>query len=166
MTSQNSMLYVRDQGTRRYRRASPDEILTTAETVVTEIFNRETQIMSATDAKRLIWAKLANREAEVFCCMYLDNKHRLLAFEEMFRGTINCAPVYPREVAKRALQLNAAALIVCHHHPGSGNPEPSRADEVITLKLKQAMELLEIRLLDHVIVGGTQIVSLAERGII
>ena len=102
---------------------------------------------------------------EVFAVMFLNNRHQLIKYEEMFRGTIDGASVYPREVAKRALQLNAAALIVAHNHP-SGVPEPSKSDERITHRLKDALGMLQIRLLDHVIVGGVDTVSMADRGII
>lgn len=166
MNAQGTTLYVRDTTSRRYRKAQPTEIVASAETAIDTLFCRGTQITCVADTKQFLVTKLACKEAEVFAVMFLDNKHKLIAFEELFQGTINCAAVYPREVAKRALHLNAAALIATHCHPSSGNPEPSRADEVITLKLKEALNLLDIRLLDHLIVGGTNVVSLAERGII
>jgi DNA repair protein RadC len=108
-------------------------------------------------------AKLRDREHEVFCCLYLDNRHRLIHFEELFRGTIDGASVHPREVVKQALVWNSAAVIVAHNHP-SGIPEPSQADEVITQRVKHALALVDIRLLDHIIVGDGASVSLAERG--
>ena len=100
---------------------------------------------------------------EVFACMYLDNQHRLLAFEELFRGTIDGASVYPREVVKHALKHNAAALIFAHNHP-SGVAEPSQADIHITQRLKQALALVDIRVLDHIIVGDAETTSLAQHG--
>jgi len=117
------------------------------------------------DGINFLKLKLAEKEHEVFSIMFLDNRHQLIKYEEMFRGTIDGASVYPREVVKRALQLNAAALIVAHNHP-SGIPEPSMADERITIRLKDACGLVEIRLLDHIIVGGMDTVSLAEKGIL
>ncbi|MGC1389229.1 MAG: DNA repair protein RadC [Steroidobacteraceae bacterium] len=110
-------------------------------------------------------AKLRDLEHEVFCCLYLDNRHRLIQFEELFRGTIDGASVHPREIVKLALQRNCAAVIVAHNHP-SGVAEPSRADELITQRVKEALALVDIRLLDHIIVGDGASVSLAERGLI
>jgi DNA repair protein RadC len=100
---------------------------------------------------------------EVFACIYLDNQHRVLAFDELFRGTIDGASVYPREVVKAALKRNAAALILAHNHP-SGVAEPSAADRQLTRRLKDALALVDIRVLDHVVVGDGETVSLAERG--
>jgi len=110
-------------------------------------------------------AKLRDLEHEVFCCLFLDNRHRLIQFEELFRGTIDGASVHPREIVKLALQRNCAAVIVAHNHP-SGIAEPSRADEMITQRVKEALALVDIRLLDHIIVGDGASVSLAERGLL
>ena len=110
-------------------------------------------------------AKLRDLEHEVFCCLYLDKRHRLIEYEELFRGTIDGASVHPREIVKLALQRNSAAVIVAHNHP-SGIAEPSQADELITQRVKEALGLVDIRLLDHIIVGDGMIVSLAERGIL
>jgi DNA repair protein RadC len=110
-------------------------------------------------------AQLRDRPYEVFCCLYVDNRHRLIAFEELFRGTIDGASVHPREVIRQALSRNAAAVILAHNHP-SGVPEPSQADELITMRLKDALGLVDIRLLDHLIVGDARCVSLAERGLV
>ena len=110
-------------------------------------------------------ARLRDLEHEVFCCLYLDNRHRLIEFEQLFRGTIDGASVYPREVVKQALQWNCAAVIIAHNHP-SGVAEPSLADERITLRVRDALALVDIRLLDHIIVGDGASVSLAERGLI
>ena len=110
-------------------------------------------------------AKLRDLEHEVFCCLYLDKRHRLIEFEQLFRGTIDGANVYPREIVKIALQRNCAAVIVAHNHP-SGIPEPSHADELITQRIKEALGLVDIRLLDHIIVGDGLAVSMAERGLI
>ena len=110
-------------------------------------------------------AKLRDLEHEVFCCLYLDKRHRLIEYEELFRGTIDGASVHPREIVKLALQRNSAAVIVAHNHP-SGVAEPSQADELITQRVKEALGLVDIRLLDHIIVGDGVSVSLAERGLI
>jgi DNA repair protein RadC len=110
-------------------------------------------------------AKLRDLEHEVFCCLYLDKRHRLIEYEELFRGTIDGASVHPREIVKLALQRNSAAVIVAHNHP-SGIAEPSQADELITQRVKEALGLVDIRLLDHIIVGDGVSVSLAERGLV
>jgi len=107
---------------------------------------------------------LAERPNEVFVCLFLDNKHRLIAMEELFQGTIDGASVHPREVVRRAIQVNAAALIMAHNHP-SGVAEPSQADVRITHRLRDALSLLDIRVLDHVVVATEGSVSLAERSL-
>jgi DNA repair protein RadC len=107
--------------------------------------------------------KLRNFEREVFGVLFLDNRHRLLGFELLFFGTIDGAEVYPREVARAALRMNAAAIIVCHNHP-SGSSEPSAADRAVTLRLRDALAMLEIRLLDHFVIGDGPPTSLAARG--
>jgi len=109
--------------------------------------------------------RLGHLSHEVFACLFLDNQHQVIHFEEMFRGTLDGASVYPREVVKRALQLDAKALIFAHNHP-SGISEPSQADRTMTEKLQQALGLVEIRVLDHFIVGDGEPVSFAERGLL
>ena len=106
---------------------------------------------------------LATLEREAFTVLWLDNQHRLTAHDTLFLGTINSITVHPREVVKAGLKHNAAAVILAHNHP-SGEAEPSDADRQITARLKQALELVDIRLLDHLVVGGMDIVSFAERG--
>ncbi len=108
-------------------------------------------------------AHLRDRRREVFTCVFLDNRHRIVACEDLFHGTIDGASVHPRIVVERALHHNAAALIAAHNHP-SGVAEPSAADLAITRRLKEALALVEIRLLDHLIIGDAEPVSLAERG--
>jgi len=108
---------------------------------------------------------LRGKKNEVFCAMYLDTRHRVIAFEELFTGTVDGATVYPRVVAEKALNHNAAALIVAHNHP-SGISEPSLADQAITRRLKEALALLDIRLLDHFVVGDGRPVSMANRGLL
>lgn len=122
-------------------------------------------LSSPADTRRFLIAQLRDRPSEVFCCLYLDNRHRLIAFEELFRGTIDGAAVHPREVLRHALEHNAAAVILAHNHP-SGIAEPSRADELITLRLRDALALVDIRVLDHFIVAGPEALSLAERGLL
>jgi len=122
-------------------------------------------IRSPADTSAFLLARLGHLEHELFGCLYLDNRHRVLAFRELFRGTIDGTSVYPREVVKEALAVNAAAVILAHNHP-SGVAEPSQADERITRRLKAALELVDIRLLDHLIVGDGGTTSLAARGIL
>ena len=114
-------------------------------------------------AGRYFSQRLRGRSREVFAVLFLDTRHRAIAFEELFHGTIDGAHVHPREVVRRALALNAAAAICGHNHP-SGNPEPSGADRSITVRLKEALALVEVRLLDHIVVGDGTPVSLAARG--
>ncbi len=109
--------------------------------------------------------QIADKKDEHFGCMFLDNQHRLIQFENLFTGTIDGAAVYPRVVVRRALELNSAAVIFTHNHP-SGLPEPSQADISITNRLKDALKLIDIRVLDHVIVGSEGTVSMAERGLL
>jgi DNA repair protein RadC len=110
-------------------------------------------------------ARLRDRDHEVFCCLFLDNRHRVIAFDEVFRGTIDGASVHPRDVVKLALTRNAAAVILAHNHP-SGIAEPSQADEMITGRLRDALALVDIRVLDHIVVGDGACVSFAERGLL
>jgi len=114
---------------------------------------------------RYLIARLRDRPHELFCCLHLDNRHRLIAFDELFRGTIDGASVHPREVVKQALARNAAAVILVHNHP-SGVAEPSQADELITRRLSAALALVDIRVLDHCIVADNACLSFAERGLI
>lgn len=115
--------------------------------------------------REFLRSKLRDLPHEVFCCVYLDNRHRVIAFKELFRGTIDGASVHPREVVKEALARNAAAVILVHNHP-SGLAEPSQADELITRRLKEALGLVEIRVLDHLVVGDGVCESFAERGLL
>lgn len=110
-------------------------------------------------------SKLRAYEREVFACLYLDNQHRLIQFEVLFFGTIDGASVHPREVVKQALVNNASAVIFAHNHP-SGRVEPSEADRSITDRLKSALALVDIRVLDHMIVGDSEVLSFAERGLL
>ena len=157
-------LYVRESDTGRYRPAAESEILNhAADLLAPRVLG---QILSSPrDAQDFLRAKLARLEHEVFAVLYLDNRHRVLAFEELFRGTINGTAVYPREVVKQSLALNCAAVILVHNHP-SGVPEPSTADEVLTSRLKEALLLVDVRVLDHLVIGSDGVVSFADRGLI
>ncbi len=122
-------------------------------------------IGSPADSREYLLATLRDRPHEVFCCLFMDNRHRVLAFDELFRGTIDAAAVYPREIVKQALARNAAAVILAHNHP-SGVAEPSQSDQLITRRIRDALELVDIRLLDHFVIGDNQCVSLASRGML
>lgn len=128
-------------------------------------YNTDAQsFTSPTDSKSYAKLQLASYEHEVFACIFMDNRNRVISFEKMFRGTIDGASVYPREVVKSALQHNAAAVIFAHNHP-SGVAEPSQADQSITKRLKEALSLIDVRVLDHLVVGE-EVISFAERGLL
>lgn len=127
--------------------------------------SRGQPIRSPADTEAFLRARLRDLPHELFCCIWLDNRHRIISFEELFRGTIDGTSVYPREVVKQALAVNAAAVILAHNHP-SGVAEPSQADERITRRLKAALELVDIRLLDHLVIGDGGCTSLASRGLL
>jgi DNA repair protein RadC len=129
-----------------------------------EQLQRGESLCSVDDTRRYLTSELRRYPNEVFACLYLDNRHRILQFEILFHGTINSATVHPREVVRRALRHNAAAAIVAHNHP-SGVSEPSEADIMLTKRLRDALALVDVRLLDHFVVGEGQPVSLAERGL-
>lgn len=163
-SSFDSSLMVRDaQG--RYLLATAEQILEAARQAIERKMQRGTSFTSPAAVKEYLRAKLAGFEHEVFAVLFMDTQHRLIEYAEMFRGTIDGALVYPRELVKEALRLNAAAVIVSHNHP-SGNPEPSGADRALTQRLKEALGLVDVRVLDHVIVAGTDTTSFAERGLI
>ncbi|TYL48908.1 RadC family protein [Marinomonas sp. IMCC 4694] len=126
---------------------------------------RETVFTSAEHVRAYLSSQLRHAQREVFAVLFLDSQHRLIRYEELFFGTIDAAAVYPREVVKAALQHNAAAVILAHNHP-SGVAEPSQADISITARIKEALNLIDVRLLDHFVVGDTTPVSLAERGLV
>ena len=133
---------------------------------VLEARNRKGQALgSPTETQAYLRLRLAERPNEVFACLYLDTRHRVLALEELFQGTIDGASVHPREVVRRALECRAGAVILVHNHP-SGIAEPSQADLRITERLKSALSLVDVRVLDHVIVATEGAVSFAERGLI
>lgn len=124
------------------------------------------ELMESPQAVRdYLIVQMRHHQQEVFACLFLDNKHRVIRFEPMFYGTIDAASVYPREVVKRALSLNAAAVILSHNHP-SGVAEPSVADKQITKRLVEALQLVDIRVLDHMIVGDPDVISFAEQGLL
>lgn len=124
---------------------------------------RDSALESPQVVRRYLSAKLRHEPREIFACLLLDNRHRVIRYEALFFGTINAASVYPREVVKLALAHNAAAVILSHNHP-SGIAEPSQADRHITDRLVEALAVVDIRVLDHMVIGDSEVVSFAERG--
>lgn len=140
-------------------------VLEMANRYVMEDLEKSSALTSATKTRAYLTQKLRGYGHEVFACLFLDNQHRVIVFEELFHGTLNGASVYPRQVAKRALKHNAAALILAHNHP-SGETNPSAADKHITKRLQQSLGLFDITILDHFIIGDGQAYSFAENGLI
>lgn len=149
-------------GTAKY--AQLQAVLEMARRYLFENLQRGETLSSPQDTRQYLSSQLRDYPHEVFAVLFLDQRHRVICFEELFRGTIDGASVYPREVVKKALQHNAAALIFAHNHP-SGVAEPSQADEQITRRLIDALKLVDVRVLDHFIVGD-EVVSFAERGLL
>lgn len=150
----------------RYIEATRHQVTECATQYAVDAANRDRHaIRSPHDTEEFVKPLLIHAEAEKFLVVFLDNRHRVIATEVMFNGTVDGTSVYPREVVKTALSYNAAAILLAHNHP-SGIAEPSQADERITKRIKAALELVDVRLLDHVIVGGSsgKTVSLASRG--
>ena len=145
---------------------SEGEVLAKALEIIENRLRKPGEAMSSPQiVKDFLTIKLAELDHEVFFTLWLDGQHRVIQFGSMFRGTLSQTSVYPREVVKEALRLNAGAVIFAHNHP-SGMPEPSRADEMLTKTLQEALALVDVKVLDHIIVGGTTTVSFAERGLI
>jgi len=126
---------------------------------------REDVFGASADVRRYLRHRLGGRPREVFAALFLDAQHRLIAFRELFQGTVDSATVHPREVLRETLALNAAAVILVHNHP-SGIAEPSTSDVRITERLRHALQLIDVRVLDHIVVSGTDAVSMAERGLL
>ncbi|WP_323909643.1 RadC family protein [Aeromonas veronii] len=140
-----------------------EDLLTIANQIARQKLAKGEAITDKHLAHQALQVLLQTRDREVFAALFLDSQHRILAYEELFLGTLSAATVYTRDVVKRALHHNAAALMLVHNHP-SGYPEPSRADIEITLRLQDALALVDIRILDHLVVGTEGVVSMTERG--
>ena len=145
--------------------AEKGSLLALAMKVLSMRHYRGRTLRSPGDTQAYLRLRLADKQAEIFGCLYLDNRHRVLELCELFHGTIDGTSVYPRVVVQQALEVNAAAVILFHNHP-SGVAEPSQADERITRRLKSALELIDVRVLDHFIVAAGESVSMAARGIL
>jgi DNA repair protein RadC len=147
------------------RTATATEIIAAARRAMTRRVRRGIAMDSPRAVREFLTMKLGTLEHETFAVLLLDTRHRLIDYVELFRGTIDKASVHPREVVKLALARNAAALVLAHPHP-SGAADPSQADELITRRLKEALALVDVRLLDHVIVAGGDAISFADRGLL
>jgi DNA repair protein RadC len=147
------------------RPVTADELIHTIHDLIAARFTRGTVLASPAESLDYLKTPQAGYEHEVFTCLFLDKRHRVIEFRRLFHGTIDGFFVYPREVVRTALLLNTAAVIFAHNHP-SGVAEPSRADEVLTQRLQEALALIEVRVLDHIVVGGVETVSFAERGLL
>ncbi len=147
-----------------YRPARAEEVLSQARRVLSQRVRRGATMSSPQAVRDHLRLEIGALEHEVFSVLFLDAQHRIIVLKQMFRGTVTQTSVYPREVVKEALAQNAAAVILAHNHP-SGAPEPSRADEYLTQTLKTALALVDVRVLDHLVVGGGDVVSFAERGL-
>jgi DNA repair protein RadC len=156
-------LYVSDE--QGFRAAAPEEVIRAARDYMTAKCRRGKPMNSPRAVRDFLALKLGTLEHEIFCVLLLDKRNRLIEYVELFRGTIDGASVHPREVVKLALAKNAASVVFAHPHP-SGIAEPSQADELITQRLKDSLALVEIRVLDHFIVAGGEVLSMAERGLI
>ena len=141
------------------------EIVSVALGILARRIAKGSIIKNIEDAKKYLAVRFADLQHEVFAIVYLTNRHAVIACDEIFRGTIDGANVYPREVVKSALQYNAAAILIAHPHP-SGVCEPSHADEMITTRIREACGLMDIRLIDHIVISGDRAVSFAERGML
>lgn len=148
------------------RQAHDDRVVVAALAIIEKRLRRGGDVLdSPNKVKELLCLRVGALPHEAFGVMFLTSQHAMLECEEMFRGTLAQTSVYPREVVKRALELNAGAVILYHNHP-SGHPEPSRADEALTVALRTALTLIDVRVLDHVVVSGIRTVSFAERGLL
>ena len=161
--SQRQFCNVKGLGTAKY--AQVQAAMEMARRVMDEPLRQGDPLRSPEDTRRFLTSRLGTYPHEVFAGLFLDNRHRVIHYRELFRGTIDGAAVYPREVVRQALEDNAAAVIFAHNHP-SGVAEPSQADISLTRRLKEALGLVDIRVLDHMVVGHGEVISLAERGLL
>ena len=155
--------FMRAPGMGEAKYAQLQAVLEMAKRHLSERLRDADALRSPDDTRRYLQMQLSGHPYEVFAVLFLDNRHRVLAFEELFRGTIDGASVHPREVVRRALHYNAAALILAHNHP-SGVSEPSSADRRITRRLSEALALIDVRVLDHLVIGHGEYTSFAESG--
>lgn len=145
--------------------ASEDALIARACTILDKRLRRGPLFERPGDVKNYLKLQLQGHQNEHFAALYMDTKHRMMAYEVLFTGTVDGAEVHPRVIAQRALHHNAAAVVIAHNHP-SGDPDPSTADRAITAKIKQTLSLVDVRLLDHFIIGQGDPVSMAARGLL
>ena len=157
-------LYVRESDS-SYRIASNDEVIDNAKSIIKKKLMRVGKVASPNEAKEFLMLQLGDLDHEVFTCLFLDNRHQILAFEELFNGTINSSAVYPREVMKRVLHHNAVSVIFAHNHP-SGYIATSSSDINVTKVLVDALKLIDVSVLDHIIVGKGECSSMCEMSLI
>jgi len=161
---ENEILYVRDQGG-EFVVAEGDVVVAAAKRHLGRRIRRGVKLTSPKVVRDFLAVTLGDRDCEYFCVILLDAHHRLLRFVELFRGTIDGASVHPREVVKLVLEVQAAAVVLVHNHP-SQNDQFSSADEQITHRLKSALDLIDVRVVDHLLVAGSDVISGAERGLV
>ena len=159
---ENEILYVRDQGG-EFVVADGDVVVAAAKRHLGRRIRRGVKLTSPKVVRDFLAVTLGDRDCEYFCVILLDAHHRLLRFVELFRGTIDGASVHPREIVKLVLEAQSAAVVLVHNHPSQNN-HFSAADEQITQRLKNVLELIDVRVLDHLLVAGSDVVSLAELG--
>ena len=147
------------------RPITKEELIRTAKTAIAEGLVAQPVFSSPRAVRDYLVLELANLEVEVFYVLYLNSQHQLIEQHPLFQGTIDGAAVYPREVVRQVIKFNAAAIILAHNHP-SGNAEPSAADRRITERIVAALQLIDVRVLDHLVVGGSNITSFAEDGLL
>lgn len=155
-----------DEGLYRVKgKVSSDEIIKTATQILFDEVSGRERLSGAHDTAHFLQLALAPEQNEYFAVLYLDNQNQVISFEKVFNGSIDCSAVYPRVVVQKCLEQNAAAVIFAHNHP-SGTHKPSTSDELITKRLKEALALIDIRVLDHFVVSGSGWTSLAQQGVI
>lgn len=142
-----------------------ETVLAEARSIIGSRFQRGKRLICANDAQEMAIHEFSTADREIFACLFLDNRHAVLSFEKLFFGTIDRSHVHPRVVAKRALDVQAGAVILIHNHP-SGDPEPSNSDIALTKQLIECLTLFDVRVLDHIIVGGNKTLSFAEKGLL
>lgn len=141
-------------------------VMELAQRYLHDVMKRQTDVIESSEAMKSYLVHLLGAQSnEVFACVFLDNRHRVIRFERLFYGTVDFTPIFPREIIRKALELNCAALVIAHNHP-SGLVDPSKADKDMTITIKKACSLVDICLLDHIIVSGTRSLSFAEEGLI
>ena len=149
-----------------YREAESNRVIREAQVLISRKFRPGAPVLSRSkEIYEFLRLRLGSLDHEIFCCFYLDSRRRLIAFEELFRGTVDCAQVHPRDVLRQALHHNATAVIFAHNHP-SGALEPSPADDFITRRLKDLLGLMDVVVLDHIIVGDGGCYSFADHGLL